>query len=505
MKLPFVHSIVAWAMKKRYHQIELFIKYPVEVQKERLNQLIQQAKDTEWGRTYDLASVSNFQTFAERIPVQDYQSLQPYIDRMMRGEQNVLWPGAVKWFAKSSGTTSSKSKFIPITQESLEECHFKTGRDMLSIYVNNFPETQLFSGKSLIMAGSSSVNPFNDRSYYGDLSAILVNNLPLWVDLLSTPDSKTALIENFEEKMTRVVDIVQRENVTSMTGVPSWTLVLLHRLLETTGKTSLLEIWPNLELFMHGGVSFTPYREPFKALIPGDQMHYMETYNASEGFFAIQDRPHATDMLLMLDYGIFFEFVPLEELGKPFPKTRTIGDVETGVNYALLITTNGGLWRYLIGDTVRFTSTDPHRIVITGRTKFFINAFGEEVIQENAEQALAKACKAHDCSVLEYTAGPVFMEAGKKGAHEWIIEFERAPENANQFAADLDRALQEINSDYEAKRSGNLALETIKLHEAPPGLFYEWMKDRGKLGGQNKVPRLANHRDHLDDLLKRLK
>ena len=504
MKFPFVHSIVAWAMKKRYHQIELFVKYPIEVQKERLNQLVQQAKDTEWGRTYKLASIQNYREFADCIPVQDYMQLQPFIERMMRGEANVLWPGHVKWFAKSSGTTSAKSKFIPITQDSLEDCHFKTGRDMLSIYVNNFPETQLFSGKSLIMAGSSSVNPFNDQSYYGDLSAILVNNLPVWVDLLSTPDAKTALIENFEEKMVKVMDIVQRENVTSMTGVPSWTMVLLHRLLEKTGKSNLLEIWPNLELFMHGGVSFTPYREQFKAMIPSEQMHYMETYNASEGFFAIQDRPDANDMLLMLDYGIFFEFIPLEEIGKPFPNARTIGDVEVGVNYAILITTNGGLWRYQIGDTVRFTSTQPHRIVITGRTKFFINAFGEEVIQENAEQALAEACKKNDCSVAEYTAGPRFMAAGVKGAHEWVVEFDRAPINPENFANDLDEALQRINSDYEAKRSGNLALERLILHTAPEGFFYNWMKDRGKLGGQNKVPRLSNDRIYLDDLLNRL-
>lgn len=505
MKLPFINSIVAWAMKKRFHQIELFMKYPVEVQREWLNQLVQSAKNTEWGKKYDYASIRNYDTFAERVPISTFEDFHPYIERLMHGEQNLLWPTEIKWFAKSSGTTAAKSKFIPVTSESLEECHFNTGRDMLSMYCNNYPETKLFTGKSLIMAGSSNVNQFNDKSYYGDLSAILVNNLPFWVDLFSTPDYKTALIENFEEKLNKVTDIVIDENVTSITGVPSWTLVLLHRVLEKTGAENVHEIWPDLELFMHGGVSFTPYRDQYKQLIPSSKMHYMETYNASEGFFAIQDQKESQEMLLMLDYGIFYEFIPLDELGKEQPKAYPIDQVEIGVNYAMVISTNAGLWRYMIGDTVRFTSLYPFRIMITGRTKYFINAFGEEVILENAEAALEAASAATGAAISDYTAGPVFMKTGESGAHEWIIEFEVKPNDIEAFRRVLDEKLKEINSDYEAKRFKNMALVEPKIHVAPQGTFYRWMKSRGKLGGQNKVPRLSNNRDYLDPILELIK
>jgi hypothetical protein len=492
---------VAWAMKKRFHQIELFMKYPVEVQREWLNQLVQSAKNTEWGKKYDYASIRNYETFAERVPISTFEDFHPYIERLMHGEQNLLWPSEVKWFAKSSGTTAAKSKFIPVTAESLEECHFNTGRDMLSMYCNNYPETKLFTGKSLIMAGSSNVNQFNDKSYYGDLSAILVNNLPFWVDLFSTPDYKTALIENFEEKLNKVTDIVIDENVTSITGVPSWTLVLLHRVLEKTGAKDIHEIWPDLELFMHGGVSFTPYREQYKQLIPGGKMRYMETYNASEGFFAIQDQKESNEMLLMLDYGIFYEFIPLDELGKEHPKAYPIDQVQVDTNYAMVISTNAGLWRYMIGDTVRFTSLYPFRIMITGRTKYFINAFGEEVILENAETALEAASLATGAAISDYTAGPVFMKTGESGTHEWIIEFEAAPDNMDVFCQVLDEKLKEVNSDYEAKRYKDMALVKPKVHAAPHGTFYNWMKSRGKLGGQNKVPRLSNNRDYLDPIL----
>jgi hypothetical protein len=505
VKLPFINSFAAWVLKKRLHQIELFKKYPIEVQQEWMQKLIYTARDTEWGEHYGYNDIRTYSEFKERVPIQNYESLAPLIERHRAGEENILWPTEIKWFAKSSGTTNAKSKFIPVSQEALDGCHFNTGKDMLSIYCNLFPKTKLFMGKSLVMAGSSNINPMGKNSYYGDLSAILVNNLPFWVDLFSTPDAKTALIENFEEKLERISEITPNENVTSMAGVPSWTLVLLNKILEKTGKKNILEVWPNLELFIHGGVSFSPYKDEYERLIPGEGIHYLETYNASEGFFAIQDQKHSKDMLLMLDYGIFYEFIPFEDIDSDNPRVLPLEEVELGKNYAIVISTNAGLWRYRIGDTVRFTSLYPFRIVISGRTKHYINAFGEEVIIENAEKALAVACERTHSRITDYTAGPKFMHNREAGAHEWIIEFAKAPEDIELFADILDNALKNVNSDYEAKRHNNMALAFPIIHQAPEGFFYQWLKDRNKLGGQNKVPRLSTTREYLDPLLERLK
>ncbi|MDA3780090.1 MAG: GH3 auxin-responsive promoter family protein [Bacteroidales bacterium] len=499
--MPIINSLVSWLNFKRMYQIDLFKKYPYDVQKESLFKLLNRAKDTEWGKKYDYSSIQSIKEFQERVPIQSYETLKPFIDKLRHGEQNILWPSEIKWFAKSSGTTNDKSKFIPVSKESLEECHFRGGKDVLAIYTKNYPETEIFSGKSLTLGGSHAINNFNNKSYYGDLSAILIENLPFWVSFIKTPSQEIALLPDWEVKLEKIFKATYSENVTSIAGVPSWSLVLIKHILQKTGKSNLLEIWPNLELFTHGGVSFQPYREQFKKLIPSDKMNYLETYNASEGFFGIQDDPTTKDMLLMLDYGVFYEFIPIENINDEWPKTFTIGEVELNKNYAVLISTNGGLWRYVIGDTIVFTSLYPHKIKISGRTKHFINAFGEEVIVDNAEKALEKACKITGAVIKDYTAAPVFMDINKKGAHEWIIEFEKEPVNIAQFTELLDKSLQEINSDYEAKRYNNYNLGMPIIIIAKENLFYKWLKQKGKIGGQNKVPRLANNRKYIDELL----
>lgn len=488
-------------MKKRIHQIEFFMKYPYEVQEEWLQSLLLTSKQTEWGKKYDYKNLESVNDFKNRVPIQNYDSLKPYIERMLQGEQNVLWPSEIKWFAKSSGTTSDKSKFIPVSTESLEECHYKGGKDLLSIYCHNRPETQIFTGKCLVLGGSHQINPMNDETQYGDLSAVLIKNLPIWAEFHRTPELSIALMDNWEEKIEKMALSTIPVNVTNISGVPTWTIILAKRILEITGKNNLLEVWPNLELYFHGAVSFAPYREQFKKLIPNKDMYYLETYNASEGFFGIQDQDNSSDMLLMLDYGIYYEFIPMEEIEKEFPKSLDLSEVELNKNYAIVISTNAGLWRYMIGDTVKFTSLAPHRIVITGRTKHFINAFGEELIIDNAEQALVIACNATDAIIKDYTAGPIYFGEEASGGHEWIIEFEKMPNSTEEFKIKLDNALKSLNSDYEAKRRGDLALKFPTIHIARSNTFYEWMKMRGKLGGQHKVPRLSNNRQYLDELL----
>lgn len=500
--MPLLNSVIKWINFKRNYQIQLYREHPVDIQMEVLLNLLRKAKDTSWGQTYRYDEITSIESFQKRIPLQTYDDIRPYIDRLREGEKDLLWPGEVKWFARSSGTTSEKSKFIPVTKEALENCHLRGPKDVFAIYINNLPETRVLLGKSLILGGSHSINNFSNNSYYGDLSAILIENVPFWTDFIRIPPARIALIEEFEEKIEEIIKTSLNQNVTSLAGVPSWYLVLLKRVLEKTGKSNILEVWPNLEVFIHGGVKFGPYREQYKKLIPSDQMHYMETYNASEGFFAIQDDLSRNDMLLMLDYDIFYEFIPMKEFGQENPTVLTLQDVELNENYAMVISTNAGLWRYIIGDTVRFTCKNPYRVVITGRTKHFINAFGEEVIIDNAEKALQAACSKTGAIVTEYTAGPVFMAENQKGAHQWIIEFEIEPADSNAFATLLDKSLQELNSDYEAKRYKDLTLEKIHLTVAPRGTFYQWMKLRGKVGGQNKIPRLSNDRQYLDDLLK---
>jgi len=503
--MPILASLVNWFNTKRLHQIDLFRKFPLQVQEETLTKLLAKAKSTQFGKEHNFEGIDSIEKFQQNVPVSGYESFKPYIDRLRQGEANVLWPTAIKWFAKSSGTTSDKSKFIPVSYEALEECHFRGGKDILALYTDLYPETNIFSGKGLTLGGSHQVDKFNNQSYYGDLSAILIENIPWWADFIRTPSQKVALIPEWEVKLEMLTKEALKENVTNLAGVPSWNLVMIRHILDYTGKSNLLEIWPNLELFTHGGVSFTPYREQFQKLIPSPGMHYLETYNASEGFFAIQDNPCSNDMLLMLDYGIFYEFIPLDELASPSPHALTIADVEVGKNYALVITTNSGLWRYLIGDTVTFTSTFPHKIKISGRTKHFINAFGEEVIIENAERALKVACEKTGALINEYTAAPIYMGDNAKGAHEWLIEFEVEPADLKFFTAALDNALCSINSDYEAKRYKGITLMEPTVHALKPGTFFRWMRERGKLGGQNKVPRLSNTRDYVDSILELIK
>ncbi|MDY0077779.1 MAG: GH3 auxin-responsive promoter family protein [Bacteroidales bacterium] len=501
--MAIINTVASWIIKKRIHQIELFIKYPHEVQAEWFKRLITLGKTTEFGKTFDFKNIKNPEQFAQRVPIHSYEALKPYIDRLRTGEQNVLWPEEIKWFAKSSGTTSSKSKYIPVSNSSLEECHYKAGKDLLSIYINNNPDTKFFDGRGLVMGGSQTINENSNESYYdGDLSAILIHNLPLWVQLMKTPNLSIALMDEWESKIELMARETMQHDVTSISGVPSWTMVLIKKILEITGKQNLCEVWPNLEVFFHGGVNFDPYREQFKQLIPQHSMNYMETYNASEGFFGIQDRLNSRELLLMLDYGIYYEFVPMEELDQEQPKTRQLHEVEMDVNYALLITTNAGLWRYLIGDTISFTSLNPYRIKITGRTKNFINAFGEELIVDNAEKALSIASHKCNINIIDYTAAPKFSTNKETAAHEWLIEFEKEPENLEFFAETLDNALKSLNSDYEAKRYRNMVLRQPVIYSLKKGTFYAWLKQKGKLGGQHKVPRLSNDRKIVEEILK---
>ncbi|MDH5474991.1 MAG: GH3 auxin-responsive promoter family protein [Cyclobacteriaceae bacterium] len=501
--MEIFNSILSWVMKKRIHQMELFMKYPHDVQSELYKKLINTAKSTDFGKKHGFASINSYNDFKNQVPVQSYEDIFPYIERLMRGEQNVLWPSEVKWFAKSSGTTNARSKFIPVSTESLEDCHFKGGKDLISIYINNNPDSKMFTGKGLAIGGSHQINEYDpsESSYYGDVSAVIMQNLPLWAQIIRTPSLDVALMDKWEDKIEKMARSTIDDNVTSITGVPTWAVLLLEKVMEVKGVSDIHEVWPNLEVFFHGAVSFTPYRNLFEQLIPSKKMHYVETYNASEGFFGIQDQSGSDELLLMLDYGIFYEFIPFEEINKENFTTLTLDQVELGKNYALIITTNAGLWRYNIGDTIKFTSLSPYRIKISGRTKHFINAFGEEVIIENAEQAITKACEVTGAVIDNFTAAPVYFGVNNKGCHEWIIEFIKQPDNLDRFIVLLDETLREINSDYDAKRYKNMALQLPIVHNVDKGTFYEWMKKRGKLGGQNKVPRLSNSREYVDEIL----
>lgn len=500
MALPIINSVATWFLKKRIHQIELFLKYPNEVQEELLLNLIRIAEHTVIGKQYGYSSIKSYQEFIERVPVSTYEDIEPLIERTRTGEQNVFWNTPIKWFAKSSGTTNSKSKFIPVSNESLQNCHYNASKDLLSLYLNNNEESQLFTGKSLRLGGSKQLYEDNN-TFFGDLSAILIDNMPIWAEFSSTPSNKVSLMSEWETKIPAIINETIHENVTSFAGVPSWMLVLMNKTLEVTGKGNLLEIWPNLEVYFHGGVSFEPYREQYKKILPGSGFQYYEIYNASEGFFAIQDLNNSSDLLLMLDYGIFYEFIPMDTFGTPNQKVVRLSEVELNKNYAIVITTNAGLWRYMIGDTVRFTSLNPYRIRVSGRTKHHINVFGEELIVENTDKAIAKACKFTNSEVIDYTVAPVFMEGKEKGAHEWMIEFKNPPQNVADFRQILDDTLQSLNSDYEAKRLNNMTLNPLILNVARPNLFYDWLKEQDKLGGQHKIPRLSNQRNYLEELL----
>ena len=500
MALTIVNSIASWFLKQRIHQIELFLKYPGEVQEELLLNLIRSAEYTNIGKEHNFNSIRSYATFADRVPISCYEDLEPMIERTRQGEQNILWNTPIKWFAKSSGTTNAKSKFIPVSTEALEDCHYKGSKDLLCLYLNNNEDSKLFLGKSLRLGGSKQIYESNN-TFFGDLSAILIENMPIWAEYSSTPCNKVSLMSEWEKKIPAIIAETIQENVTSFAGVPSWMMVLLNKVLETTSSEHLLQVWPNLEVYFHGGVNFDPYREQYKKIIPSSSFKYYEIYNASEGFFAIQDLNNSNDLLLMLDYGIFYEFIPMSSYGHDTSTIIRLADVELDKNYAIVITTNSGLWRYVIGDTVRFTSLSPYRIRVTGRTKHHINVFGEELMVENTDKALAKACKIASVDINDYTVAPIFMEGRQKGSHEWIIEFKNPPNDLQHFTTLLDQSLQELNSDYEAKRHNNMTLNELSINIARPNLFYDWLKEQDKLGGQHKIPRLSNQRDYIEQLL----
>lgn len=497
--MGIVNKIMEIMMRSRMNVIEESIKNPVGTQERVLFENIKKAKSTIYGKEFHFEEIKTIQKFQGQVPAVHYEDFQPYIELARKGEKDVTWYGKIKWFAKSSGTTNAKSKFIPISNESLEDCHYAAGKTMFALYLNAYPETDIFLHKNLRIGGSSELYQKYDTRF-GDLSAILIDNLPFYAEMKNIPNREISLMSDWNVKMNAIINATKNEDVGSLTGVPSWMLVVLNKLLAETGKNYLDELWPNLEVFFHGGISFKPYAENYH-LITKKNLNYFELYNASEGFFGIQDQLHNKDLLLLLDNGIFYEFIPMEEFGAENQRFLTIGDVEVGKNYAMVITTNGGLWRYIIGDTVRFTSTNPHRIVVSGRTKHYINAFGEELMIENAEEALKRACEQTNSIVSEYSAGPVFMQGKEKGAHEWIIEFDKEPDNLELFANILDSSLQDVNSDYEAKRFNNMTLNPPVIHIARKKLFIEWMASRGKLGGQNKVPRLSNTREFIEPLI----
>jgi len=494
------NSFISWIFKKRYGQVEQFIEHPHKAQAKVFEYLIRTAEQTEFGIEHDFQSIKTPADYDRLVPIRNYEGTKSYIERIMAGHQNVLWPTTINWFAKSSGTTSGKSKFIPVSRETLEECHYKGAKDVMAMYCHNNPNTMLFSGKGLVLGGSHQISELNDKSKYGDVSAVMMQNMPFWSQLFRTPELKIALLDEWEDKLERMAQTTISQTVTNIAGVPTWTMVLAKRLFEITGKSDLSEIWPDLELYIHGGVNFEPYRAQFESIISNPDMVYLQAYNASEGFFAIQCENKADDMLLMLDYGIFYEFITMDELEKDKPNVTQLRDVELGKNYAIIISTNSGLWRYKIGDTIQFTSLNPYKIKVTGRTRSFINAFGEEVIVENADKAIMEACKQHDCSFRDYTAAPIYLSGDNKGAHEWMIEFEKAPADLQLFTETLDATLQSLNSDYEAKRHKSIALELPHVQAIPNDTFNNWLKSKGKLGGQHKIPRLSNNRTIVDQI-----
>ena len=497
--MALLSSIARWFLQKRIHEIELYKKYPLEVQNEWLLKLVQTAEDTDWGRKYDYATIETATDFRERVPISTYHDLEPWFNRMRQGETNVLWPGRIRWFAKSSGTTNTKSKYIPVTEEALQDCHYKGGKDLLAVYYDRFPDTEFLSGKTIGVAGSLEKDPNTDIKA-GDLSAIIMSNLPMWAHISKAPKLSIVIMDEWQEKLEQIVKHTLDEDIRAISGVPSWMLVILRRALEVSGKKRVKELWPNFELVVHGGVNFAPYAKQFEEIC-GPDVNYQEVYNASEGFIAMQDDFERDDMLLMLDYGIYYEFLPISELHQENPKAIGLDEVELGKTYALIMSTNAGLWRYMIGDTVVFTSLHPFRIKINGRTKSFINAVGEELIVENADYAIMHACEMTGAVVTEYTAAPIYFSEGEKAGHEWLIEFEVPPKDLDLFTEFLDNGLKSVNSDYEAKRYHNMILMPPKVHSLPKGSFMKWLARNNRLGGQYKVPRLSNERKIVEEIL----
>lgn len=498
-----LNSLFSWIIKKRIHQIDLFKQFPIEVQRDVLTELISRGKNTEWGKKHDFSNIKSYEEFNQKVPLSNYEMLEPYIARLLKKEQNILWDSDVKWFAQTSGTMGDKIKVLPVSKESLYDCHYKGGKDLLSLYYNQIPGRKLYKGKHLILGGSAKINYLNSDSYFGDLSAIILKNMPWWAELRRTPAKEIALMSEWEKKIEKLAESTIKQDIYILAGVPSWTLILCNRVLEITGKKHLREVWPNLELFMHGGVNFEPYREQFRRIIPFEDMHYVETYNASEGFFGIQDDFEINELLLMLDYGTFFEFIPMDEYDDINSRNVIpLEKVELGVNYALVISTNAGLWRYVLGDTIRFTNNAPYRFKISGRTKSFINSFGEKLEVQHAEQSIREACLKTNSEIVEYTVAPIYMDGTTLGKHEWLIEFKIEPQSMEEFTSALDKAVMANNMDYNVKRKGDVTLLAPLVRKAKSGLFQKWLKSIGKLGGQHKVPRLSNNRNMIEELLR---
>lgn len=496
-----ITKIISKVFESRLKEIDLYDTQAGEIQQRVMARLIQQAANTEWGKKYDYKSLRTYEDFKNRLPIQTYEEVKPYVERLRAGEQNLLWPSEIRWFAKSSGTTNDKSKFLPVSKEALQNIHYQGGKDAVALYLRINPQSRFFSGKGLILGGSHSPNLNSNHSLVGDLSAILIQNVNPLVNLIRVPSKKIALMDEWESKIEAIADSTIPANVCNLSGVPSWMLVLIKRILEKTGKQTLEEVWPNLEVFFHGGVAFTPYREQYKQVIHSPKMHYVETYNASEGYFGTQNDLSDPSMLLMIDYGIFYEFIPMEDIDKDHPRVYCLEEIELNKNYAMVISTSCGLWRYMIGDTVKFTRKNPYKFVITGRTKHFINAFGEELIVDNAEKGLAKACAETGAQVTDYSAAPVFMDENAKCRHQWLIEFAKTPDSIERFATILDNTLKEVNSDYEAKRWKDIALQPLEVIVARKGVFHDWLAQKGKLGGQHKIPRLSNTREYIEEML----
>ncbi len=494
-------KLISLAFIKRQREIERYKDNTKHIQTDLLMSLVNSAQRTEWGKQYHYIKIDSYRQYARRVPVQDYEGFKPYIQKMLDGERNILWPTEIKWFAKSSGTTNDKSKFIPVSQESLTDCHYQGGWDCMAVYLQNNPDSNLFSGKALILGGSHRPEKTKENIHSGDLSAVLIENINPLIELIRVPNKEVALMDEWEKKLEAMVEMTMDEDITNLSGVPSWFLVLLKKVMNRKGVNNLMEVWPNLEVFFHGGISFDPYREQYAEIIPSEQMHYMETYNASEGFFGLQNDPNDKSMLLLIDVGVFYEFIPMDEFSKSDATIVPLWEVELNKNYAVVITTNSGLWRYIIGDTVMFTSANPYKFVITGRTKHYINAFGEELMVANAEKGISKACQEMDVVIRNYTVAPTYMNGNKKGRHTWLIEFEREPKSMDDFAKRLDENLQSLNSDYEAKRYKDIFLDRLDIIEARDGLFHDWLKYKGKLGGQHKIPRLSNSREYLEELM----
>lgn len=468
-----------------------------------LMSLLNKARHTEIGEEYDFASIRNYETFKQRVPVAGYPDCRERILRMVAGERDVLWPGRCRRFAQSSGTSDGKSKYVPITDDSLKYNHYAGGASVVAHYLDIYKESRLFAGKSFILGGSfaNELQGLPPDVYVGDLSANLIDNISPAVNLLRVPSKQVALMADWNKKLPALVEASLREDITNISGVPSWFLTVLREVIKKAGASSIHDVWPNLEVFFHGGISFEPYRDQYKAITDASKMRYLETYNASEGFFAVQDNLEHHSMLLLLDAGVFYEFVPLDSVGETHPDALGAWQVEEGATYALIITSCNGLWRYEIGDTVKIDTLEPLRITIAGRTKSFINAFGEELMVYNAETALAATCRLTGTSVLNYTVAPVYADGGHRGRHQWLIEWDKAPADMEAFADELDRQLQRQNSDYQAKRAGGIFLDRLSVSTARRGLFDEWLASTGKLGGQRKVPRLNNSRDIMEKLL----